>query len=148
MFLIERNKIADSRIIILRLNMGVIPRTSYKGSAEVDYFSCLSIHALIQTESPAELISTHLVNKAAISKLWPGLWFPVNPYQPFNLTNGSWEYSYWIINNYLALFTFPPWTFSIVVWSMGLIYELFATPCKHPHILVLGWEWCILKNNI
>ena len=33
-----------------------------------------------------------------------------------------------------------------IVWLMGLIYELFATPYKHPHILVLGWEWCILKN--
>ncbi len=29
----------------------------------------------------------------------------------------------------------------LLVWLMGLIYELFlATPCKHPHILVLGWE--------
>ncbi len=27
----------------------------------------------------------------------------------------------------------------LIVWLMGLIYELFfATPCKHPHILVLG----------
>ncbi len=38
--------------------------------------------------------------------------------------------------------------YTLVVWLIGLIYDLFATPCKHPNILVLGWEWCILKNKI
>ncbi len=37
------------------------------------------------------------------------------------------------------------WSPTSIVWLLGLIYELFfATPCKRPHILVLGWEWCIL----
>ncbi len=37
----------------------------------------------------------------------------------------------------------------LLVWLLGLIYELFfAIPCKHPHILVLGWEGCVLKNKI
>ena len=35
-----------------------------------------------------------------------------------------------------------------LVWLMGLIYEFFCDPCKHSHILVLGWESCILKNKI
>ncbi len=28
------------------------------------------------------------------------------------------------------------------------LQTFFATPCKHPHILVLGWEGCMLKNKI